>query len=312
MSDTVRRPGAFSFLFRSFSGLVGTVLVLGVVLMAVFAPLLAPANPIAVHLAEKLQPPSAAHWFGTDQTGRDLFSRIIYGARPSLAVGVLAVVIGLAGGVSVGLVSGYYRGWREQIGMRLMDGLAAIPLLIWAIAIVGIVGVGPVHVGPWSFPNEAKVTLLIGIFYMPPLARVTHGGALAEAAADYVRARRIQGAGDAAIMLGDILPNCLSPVVVQATLLVAVGIVVEASLSFIGLGVEPPAPSWGSMLADARNFVFTGQWWMSAFPGAAISLSVIGFNLLGDALRDALDPRQARGQTQGQSGGADATAGLLG
>jgi peptide/nickel transport system permease protein len=304
VSDTVRRPGTTAALLRSFSGCLGATLVALVLLMAVFAPLLAPADPIAVNLAAKLAAPSAAHWLGTDQTGRDLLSRILYGARPSLSVGILAVVIGLLGGCSIGLTAGYYRGWWEQVAMRAMDGLASIPLLIWAIAVVGIVGVGPFQIGPWTLPNEAKITLLIGIFYMPPLARVTHGGALAEAASDYVSARRTQGASDRAIMLGDILPNCLSPVVVQATLLIAVGIIVEASLSFIGLGVEPPAPSWGSMLANARNFVFTGQWWMSVFPGLAISISVIGFNLLGDALRDALDPRHA--------GGADATAGLLG
>jgi peptide/nickel transport system permease protein len=175
--------------------------------------------------------------------------------------------------------------------MRAMDGLAAIPLLIWAIAVVGIIGVGPTVIGPFSFPNEAKITLLIGLFYMPPLARVTYGGVLAQTANDYVNARRLQGASNVSIMLGDILPNCLSPIVVQATLLVAIGIVVEASLSFVGLGVAPPDPSWGSMLADARAYVFTGQWWISIFPGGAISLSVIGFNLLGDALRDTLDPR---------------------
>ena len=188
--------------------------------------------------------------------------------------------------------------------MRVMDGMASIPLLIWAIAMVGIIGVGPVQLGPWRLPNETKVALLIGLFYMPPLARVTYGGALAEAAAEYVLARRTQGASGLAIMLGDILPNCFSPVIVQATLLIAVGIVVEASLSFIGLGVEPPDPSWGSMLADARNYVLTGQWWMSICPGLAISLSVIGFNLLGDALSDALDPRR--------SGAAPTLSGLLG
>lgn len=179
--------------------------------------------------------------------------------------------------------------------MRAMDGLASIALLIWAIAVIGIVGVGPMEIGPLQLPNEGRIAMLIGPFYMPPLARVTYGGALAEAASDYVRARQSQDASDLAIMLGDILPNCISPVIVQATLLVAVGIVVEASLSFIGLRGEPPSPSWGSMLADARSFVFTGQWWMSVCPGAAISASVIGFNLLGDALRDALNPRRSLG-----------------
>ena len=304
MSDTVRRPGTLSALLQRPAGLIGGALVAAVVLAAVLAPWIAPADPIAVDLAAKLQPPGPAHWLGTDQTGRDLLSRILWGARPSLSVGVVAVLIGLIGGCGIGLTAGYYRGIWAQLSMRVMDGFASIPLLIWAIAVIGIVGVGPVQLGPLQFPNEAKIALLIGLFYMPPLARVTYGSALGEAASDYVRARQSQGASDLAILFGDVLPNCLSPVIVQATLLVAVGIVVEASLSFIGLGVEPPNPSWGSMLADARGFVFTGQWWMSVGPGAAISASVIGFNLLGDALRDALDPRR--------SVGSPAMSGLLG
>lgn len=280
---------------RRPAGAVGLLLVVLVLAAALLAPMLAPYDPIAMSLRIKLQAPSAAHWLGTDQTGRDMLSRVLWGARPSLSVGLVAVLIGVLGGCPLGLTAAYWGGLWGQAVMRAMDGLASIPLLIWAIAVVGIVGVGPVAIGPLELPNEAKLIVLIGIFYLPPLARVTYGGALAEAASDYVRARRSQGAGDSAIMLGDILPNCASPVIVQATLLIAVGIVVEASLSFIGLGVEPPNPSWGAMLADARNYVFTGQWWMSVCPGAAISLSVVGFNLLGDALRDALDPRRAVG-----------------
>jgi peptide/nickel transport system permease protein len=282
-------------LFYRPAGLVGAVIVALVMLAAVAAPLIAPYDPLSVDLARKLTPPGAAHWLGTDQTGRDIFSRIVWGARPSLAVGLLAVIIGACGGIMFGLTAAFARGWWEQVAMRLMDGLASIPLLIWAIAIVGIVGIGPVRIGPWTFPNESKLILLIGLLYMPPLARVTYGGALLEAGADYVQARRLQGAGAWSIMLGDVLPNCLSPVIVQATLLIAVGIVVEASLSFVGLGVEPPFPSWGGMLADARRFIFSGEWWTYICPGVAISLTVIGFNLLGDGLRDILDPRKVAG-----------------
>ena len=282
-------------LWRRPEALLGLVLVLSAVLMALLAPWIAPYDPLAVDLARKLMPPSAEHWMGTDQTGRDIFSRIVWGARPSLTVGILAVTIGALGGIAIGLTAGYARGLWEQVSMRAMDGLASIPMLIWAIAVVGIVGVGPVTIGPWSLPNESKVILLVGLLYVPPLARVTYGGALVESRADYVSARRMQGAGRMAIMFGDVLPNCLSPVIVQATLLVAVGIVVEASLSFVGLGVEPPNPSWGGMLSDARKYIFSGEWWTYVFPGLAISLSVIGFNLLGDALREILDPRRAAG-----------------
>ncbi|MBO1078091.1 ABC transporter permease [Roseomonas haemaphysalidis] len=286
---------ALRSLLRRPAGAVGAAIVLVVAAVALLAPWLAPYDPLAVDLARKLAPPSAAHWLGTDQTGRDVLSRLLWGARPSLAVGLLAVVIGLLGGVTLGVTAAMLRGWWEQVAMRSMDGLASIPMLIWAIAIVGIIGVGPLPLGPFMLPNESKIVLLVGVLYMPPLARVAHGGALLEARADYVQARRLQGARTLSIMLGDVLPNCLSPVVVQATLLIAVGIVVEASLSFVGLGVEPPLPSWGGMLADARRFIFSGEWWTYVFPGLAISVTVIGFNLLGDALRDTLDPRKTAG-----------------
>lgn len=288
------------------AGLVGLALVATVVLLALLAPWIAPYDPLAIDLPAKLAPPSARHWMGTDQAGRDILSRVLWGARPSLTVGLLAVAIGAVGGVAVGLSAGFLGGLWEEIAMRAVDGLAAIPMLVWAIAMVGIIGVGAVQVGPWSLPNESKIVVLVGLLYIPPLARVTYGAVLVEAKADYVKARRMQGAPASAIMVGDVLPNCLSPVIVQGTLLVAVGIVVEASLSFVGLGVEPPNPSWGAMLADARNYIFSGEWWSPVFPGLAISLSVIGFNLLGDALRDGLDPRKA------QAGGSAAMAGLAG
>ncbi|MCX7324987.1 MAG: ABC transporter permease [Hyphomicrobiales bacterium] len=291
---SLRLPPWRALLLRP-AGLTGTIIVAIVTVAALAAPLIATHDPIAVDLSRKLLPPGATHWLGTDQTGRDIFSRIVWGARPSLAVGLLAVLIGAAGGIMFGLTAAFARGWWEQVAMRIMDGLASIPLLIWAIAITGIVGIGPVRIGMWTFPNESKLILLIGLLYMPPLARVTYGSALLEVRADYVQARRLQGAGASAIMLGDVLPNCLSPVIVQATLLIAVGIVVEASLSFIGLGVEPPFPSWGGMLADARRYIFSGEWWTYIFPGLAISLTVIGFNLLGDGLRDILDPRKVSG-----------------
>jgi len=275
------------------TGCAGGVLVLFVVVCALLAPLIAPHSPVAIDLQHKLAAPDARFWFGTDQAGRDVLSRVIWGARPSLQVGLVAVVIGTIGGVALGLVAGFYSGgWFEQAVMRALDAMAAVPLLVWAIAIVGIVGVDPVLIGPFAFGNEIKVMALLGLLYIPGLARLTYTSALVECQSDYVAARRLQGVGGWRIMLGDVLPNCLSPVIVQATLLVAVGIIIEAAISFVGLGVQPPTPSWGTMLAEARNYLFSGEWWLSLFPGLAISLTVIAFNLLGDGLRDVLDPRR--------------------
>jgi peptide/nickel transport system permease protein len=218
----------------------------------------------------------------------------MWGARASLQVAVLAVVIGVFGGVSLGLIAGYFSGgWLEQSLMRILEAMASIPLLIWAIALVGIMGVGPVHIAGLSFGNEVRLTVLLGLLYIPTLARLSYTAALAEAQANYVAARRLQAVREIRIMLSDVLPNCLSPVIVQATLLLAIGIVIEASVSFVGLGIQPPRPGWGNMLADSRNYLLSGEWWLSVFPGACISLTVIAINLLGDGLRDALDPRHA-------------------
>jgi peptide/nickel transport system permease protein len=278
---------------RTRAGLIGSIIIAIVILTATLAPLIAPYDPVAIDLDKKLSPPSATHLMGTDQSGRDILSRVIWGSRASLQVGILAVVIGLIGGVSLGIVAGYYSGRIvEQIIMRAVDALFSIPMLVWAIAIVGVVGVGPIEIGPLSLPNETKVVLLVGFLYVPAIARVTYAAALVESKADYVLTRRIQGASDFEIMFDEVLRNCWSPVIVQATLFIAVGIIVEASLSFVGLGVQPPKPSWGTMLADARGYVFSGEWWLPVFPGIAISIAVIGFNLLGDALRDILDPRK--------------------
>lgn len=296
----LRTRGYSHLLFRvvlgivaSRLGIVGASMISVVVLTATLAPKLAPYNPVVVNLDEKLLSPTLTHLMGTDQSGRDILSRVVWGSRVSLQVGLFAVAIGLIGGVTLGTLSGYYHGGLlEQVIMRSVDGLFSIPLLVWAIAVIGIVGVGPVQLGPLSFPNESKVVLLVGILYIPAIARVTYSAVLVESKADYVVAHRAQGAKDWDIMMRKVLRNCWSPVIVQATLFIAIGIIVEASLSFIGLGVQPPKPSWGTMLADARGYVFSGEWWLPVFPGLAISFSVIGFNLLGDALRDVLDPRK--------------------
>ena len=281
-------------LFGGPAGFLGAVIVAALVIGALFAPWIAPRDPLLVDIVNQFQEPGADFAFGADQSGRDVLSRVIWGTRASLSVSAVAVLIGLAGGVSLGIIAGFYRGgWIEQITMRFLEAIAAIPILIWAIALVGIFGVGDMHVGPFALANEAKLMVLLGLLYIPTLARVTYTTALVQSQANYVLARRLQGASGLRIMLSDVLPNCLSPVIVQATLLLAIGIIIEASVSFVGLGVQPPTPSWGNMLADARNYLLSGEWWLSVFPGLAISIAVVGFNLLGDGLRDRLDPRHA-------------------
>jgi peptide/nickel transport system permease protein len=274
------------------SGAIGACLIMLLVVDALAAPWVAPFDPSGVDMSNALQPPDASHWFGTDQSGRDVLSRVIWGGRASFQVSALAVIIGCSGGITLGLLAGFFSGgWLEQALMRVLDAMASIPLLIWAIALVGIFGVGPVRIAGFTFGNEVRLLCLLGVLYIPTLARITYTSALGESGANYADARRLQGVSGLRIMLSDVLPNCLSPVIVQATLLLAIGIVIEASVSFVGLGVQPPQPSWGNMLADARNYLFSGEWWLSVFPGASISLSVVAINLLGDGLRDALDPR---------------------
>lgn len=280
--------------FGGGSGLLGAIIVLTLLVLAVGAPWIAPRDPLQVDIVNQMQEPGKEFWLGTDQSGRDVLSRIIWGARASISVAAIAVMIGMAGGISLGLMAGFYRGgWVEQITMRFLEAIAAIPILIWAIALVGIFGVADTHWGPFTVGSESKLSVLLGVLYIPTLARVTYTTAAVESQAYYVLARRLQGTSSLRIVLSDVLPNCLSPVIVQSTLLLAIGIVIEASVSFVGLGVQPPTPSWGNMLAEARNYLMSGDWWLSVFPGATISLSVVGFNLLGDGLRDRLDPRHA-------------------
>lgn len=274
-----------------WSGWLGAGIVGLIVLAAICAPLIAPYDPLALNIEDRLIAPDANHWLGTDQGGRDVLSRILFGARASLSVGIGAVLIGALIGVSAGIFAAYKGGLGEQVVMRIVDGVASIPLLVWAIAIVGVLGVGPLPVGPLLLPNEVKIVVLVGCLFSPVFARVTYAVAKRIAGADYVRARFLQGASHWQIVSGDVLPNCLSPIIVQGTLLVAIGIVIEASISFVGLGVQPPQPSWGTMLSDARSAIYSGEWWLPVFPGLAISLTVIGFNLLGDAVRELFDPR---------------------
>ena len=257
----------------------GGVLLLGFLLLAIAAPLAAPQDPFSQNLYERLQPPSLANPFGTDDFGRDVLSRVIYGARISLRVGVTAVLIALVLGVPIGLVSGYWGGALDQVLMRAMDLMLAFPSILLAIAIVAILG-----------PGLENAMLAVGVVAVPQYARLVRASALSVRGQDYVQAMRALGAGDFHILFFSVLPNCLTPLIVQSTLGLATAILDAAGLSFLGLGAQPPLPEWGAMLTGGRELVLRAPWVLT-FPGVAIFLTVLAFNLLGDGLRDALDPR---------------------
>lgn len=247
--------------------------------LALLAPLVAPYDPLRQNIVARLKPPSAAFWLGTDQFGRDNLSRILYGARTSLLVSGLAVSLALVLGGTLGLMAAYYRGWLDRIVMRMMDILFAFPVLLLAIAIVAILG-----------PGSLSAAFAIAIVYTPIFARLLRGPALVIAASDYVLNARAIGASDARIIGRHILPNLMGVVLVQASLLLSAAILVEASLSFLGLGTQPPTPSLGLMLAEGRNVLLLSPW-SAVFSGLAILFLSFGLNLLGDVLRDTLDPR---------------------
>lgn len=259
---------------------IGVLVLLGLVVAGVLGPWLAPYGMNDVDVAGMLQGPSPAHWFGTDDLGRDVFSRVLLAARVSLEVGVVSVGIALLAGVAIGLAGGYYRGWVDNVLMRCMDVLFAFPVLLLAIAIVAVLG-----------PGLTTAMVAIGVVYAPIFARITRASVLSVREQVYVRAAMSIGASDLRIMRRHVLPNIAAPLIVQTSLSLAFAILSEAALSFLGLGVQPPAPSWGRMLFDGRGYM-PDAWWLGVFPGVAIFLTVLAFNLVGDALRDVLDPRQ--------------------
>jgi peptide/nickel transport system permease protein len=275
-------PGriALRTLLRRPTAVFGGVVLLAMVLLAIFAPWVAPYDPLATSWAMVRKAPSAAHWFGTDEVGRDLFSRVIWGARASLSAGIIAVSIAVGIGVPVGMVAGYVGGLVDAVISRITDAMLAVPFLILAIALAAFLG-----------PSLGNAMIAIGITATPIFVRLSRGQVLAARAEDYVEAARSVGNPPARILLRHVLPNILPPVMVQATLAVAAAIIAEASLSFLGLGQQPPAPSWGSMLNSAQRFL-TQAPWMAIYPGLAIFLTVLAFNLFGDGLRDALDPKK--------------------
>jgi ABC-type dipeptide/oligopeptide/nickel transport system permease subunit len=262
----------------------GIAVVVIMVLAAIAAPLIARQDPLHIDLAHLLQRPSSAHWLGTDVQGRDIWSRLVYGSRVSLTVGLVSQIIALTLGVTLGLLAGFYGRWVEEIVMRLADVTLAFPTLLLLIAMVAAFQ-----------PSMGVVFVTIGVVGWAGIARLVRGQVLVVRQLEYIQAIRALGARDWRIMLQHVLPNVIAPVVIAATLGVAGAIMAEAALSFLGLGVPPPAPSWGSMIADGRDLdQLRRAPWTSVFPGMAIGAAVLGFNLLGDALRDALDPRQER------------------
>jgi peptide/nickel transport system permease protein len=252
------------------------------VLVAIFAPLVAPLDPADTNFSSVLQAPSAGHIMGTDDLGRDVFSRVVYGARASLEAGVLTTLLAMAVAVPLGLVAGYYRGWWDPVISRMSDVVLAFPYLITAVGMAAIFG-----------PSLRNVVIALGVSAIPWIIRVTRGEALALREQEFVRAAIANGAGDGTILLRHLLPNMAGTLLVQATVWIPQAIIGEAVLSFLGLGVQPPTASWGSMLSAAQPFISLDAW-LAVWPGIAIFLATLSFNLLGDGLRDVLDPRTQR------------------
>jgi peptide/nickel transport system permease protein len=264
---------------RSHVGLVGGVLVCAFVLVAALAPLLSPYDPVSADFANVLSPPTRAHPFGTDDIGRDILSRVVYGSRISLQAGLFTVAVALCIGLPLGLVAGYLGGRVDNVIMRGLEVVLAFPGLVLALGITAVLG-----------PKLIHALFAIGVVFVPNFARLIRAQVLSVKEHDFVAAARALGASDRRLVILHILPNCLAPLLVQSSFSVAFGILTEAALSFLGMGTQPPTPSWGIMLSMGRGYLEQAPW-LGAFPGIAIFLAVLGFNLLGDGIRDALDPR---------------------
>jgi len=273
-----RVSAALRTFLKNKGAVIGTILLLACIGTAVFAPLIAPYDPLDV-VGTSRQAPAPRYLLGTDLLGRDVFSRIIFGARISLTIGLISVAIGLSVGTSMGLPSGYYGGWIDSVIMRLIDTMLALPGILLALVVIAALG-----------PSLANVMIAVGISSIPLYARLVRGSCLSIRELDYVQAAKVIGSSDARIMLRHILPNLVGPVIVLSTLQVGSAILVGAALSYLGMGAQPPTPEWGLMTADGRAYL-TRAWWMSTFPGLAIFLVVMTLNMVGDGLRTALDPR---------------------
>ncbi len=279
----------FWFYFRKNRGAVIGLWVFAVlVLVALLAPLIAPHGPTTQYRDALLMPPvwqeggSSSYLLGTDAIGRDILSRLIYGARYSLFIGLIVVTIALVGGIVIGLVAGFFGGWVDTVIMRVMDVILAFPSLLLALVLVAILG-----------PGLTNAMIAIAIVLQPHFARLTRAAVMGEKNREYVMAARVAGAGKLRLMFRTILPNCLAPLIVQGTLSFSTAILDAAALGFLGMGAQPPTPEWGTMLAEAREFILRA-WWVVTFPGLAILITVLSINLMGDGLRDALDPKMKR------------------
>ena len=281
-----RRQDFLRTFFSNRLAVFGTAIISIFILMAIFAPLIAPYDPLRQDLAGKFAPPSRAHLMGQDELGRDIFSRVIYGARISLTAGLAAVAIATSVGTIIGVVAGYVGRWPDSVLMRLMDVILSFPSILLAIVIVSILG-----------PSLPNAMLAVGIVFIPQIARVVRSAVISVRERDYIEAERALGAGNAQIVFSGVLPNSMAPLIVQSTLTLATAILDVAALSFLGLGARAPSPEWGAMLTDAFRSgfgVFIQGQHAIIFPGVAIALCVLSVNFIGDGLRDALDPRRRR------------------
>jgi len=279
----------FWFYFSENRGaVIGLFFFLFLVLVALFAPLIAPHVPSAQYRDAVLVPPfwqeggRATFLLGTDQVGRDMLSRLIYGTRFSLFIGVIVTTLSLVGGIVIGVIAGYFRGWVDTVIMRVMDIILAFPSLLLALVLVAVLG-----------PGLTNAMIAIALVFQPHFVRLTRAAVMAEKSRDYVVAAKVAGAGPLRLMFRTILPNCMAPLIVQATLSFSNAILDAAALGFLGMGAQPPTPEWGTMLAEAREFILRA-WWVVTLPGLAILLTVLAINLMGDGLRDALDPKLKR------------------
>lgn len=275
----------YSYFKKNTGAVIGLWIIVGLLVLAATADFVAPYSPIVTHNAAFLKPPfwqaggSLAFPLGTDAIGRDMLSRLIHGTRLSLLIGFTVISISIVVGTTLGLIAGFYRGVLEIAIMRLMDIVLTLPSLLLAIVIVAILG-----------PGVSNALLAVAIVLLPHYVRIARAAVIAETSKDYVTAAKVSGAGNIRLMVKEILPNCMAPLIVQATLGISIAILDAAALGFLGLGAQPPTPEWGTMLADAREFVLRA-WWVVTFPGLMILITVLAFNLLGDGLRDALDPK---------------------